>query len=257
MFKIGTTSYIYPADILTNVKKLAGKVHDIELVLFEFEQESNIPNSAVMKELIAASRRSGTSYTVHLPLDLALAGARPDIDKATRVIDLTRSLHPAGYVVHLDGADELDMSKRLANSLASLKALAHAELDPTLLCVENLENEPPAFIDHILNAMPVSTCVDIGHLWKRGADPIPILERRLERTRIVHLHGMQERDHQSLSVVAPHALDRVAEFLVHRYDGIVTIEIFSEADLRDSLDALRASVARVSETGPLASRLHF
>ncbi|MGB9617043.1 MAG: cobamide remodeling phosphodiesterase CbiR [Desulfomonilaceae bacterium] len=257
MFKIGTTSYIYPADILTNVKRLAGRVHDIELVLFEFEEESNIPDRGVIEELAEISHHRGMSYTIHLPLDLALAGAAPDIEKARRVIDLTRSLHPIGYVVHLDGANELDASKRLANSLESVNALADAVPDAALLCVENLENEPVAFIDHILDAMPVSTCVDIGHLWKVGADPIPILEKRLERTRIIHLHGLQGRDHRSLSVTAPQELDPVADFLVHHYDGVLTIEIFSEADLRDSLDALRASVARVSQTRPLASDLCF
>ncbi len=253
MFKLGTTSYIYPADILTNVKKLAGKVQDIELVLFEFDEESNIPDPEVIEELAEVGRCRGMSYTIHLPLDLALAGANPDIHKAMRVIDLTRRLQPAGYVVHLDCADNMNMSTRLANALSSLEALVDAARDATLLCVENLEHEPTSFIDCVLEALPVSTCVDVGHLWKAERAPVPVLEQRLNRTRIVHLHGVLDRDHRSLSMAAPQQLDPVVEFLARNYDGIVTMEIFSETDLAASLNALRASLTRLSEKLPVES----
>lgn len=203
MFKIGTTSYIYPADILTNVRKLAGKVHDIELVFFELQEKSNFPDRDLIEDLIDVSQRYGTSYTIHLPLDLALAGETPDIEKAARLIGLTRRLQPSAYVVHLDGADHKNTSSLLANSLASLKTLVEVAEDGTLLCIENLESQPAAFIDAILERMPVSTCVDIGHLWKRGKYPLPLLARRLNRTRIVHLHGLRGRDHQSLTFVPP------------------------------------------------------
>ena len=45
-FRIGTTSYIIPADILPNVVYLAGKVDDVELVLFEVEEGGgNLPEA--------------------------------------------------------------------------------------------------------------------------------------------------------------------------------------------------------------------
>ncbi|MCX7010033.1 MAG: hypothetical protein NTY53_22795 [Kiritimatiellaeota bacterium] len=43
-FRVGVTSYVYPADILPNVERLAGRVDDVELVLFE--SEATAPNSA-------------------------------------------------------------------------------------------------------------------------------------------------------------------------------------------------------------------
>lgn len=257
MFRIGTTSYIYPADISTNVKKLSGKVSDIELVLFEFDGESNVPDHRVLEELIEARNRYRMSYTIHLPLDLALAGNRPNLDKAIRVIDLTRCLSPAGYVVHLDGCYQLDESMRLANSMASLTALTHAVEDSGLLCVENLESHTPEFIDRVLEAIHVSACIDIGHLWKRGEDPVPVIAKRLERTRIVHLHGLQGRDHRSLSFVAPADLDPVMEFLLLNYTGILTIEVFSETDLNGSLDVLRSSAERVSRRHSLEQDFTF
>lgn len=48
--RIGATSYTYSADILTNVKKLAGLVQDVELVLFEIEDpERDIPSQALVR----------------------------------------------------------------------------------------------------------------------------------------------------------------------------------------------------------------
>jgi hypothetical protein len=47
-FRIGTTSYIYPDDILPNVHRLKGKIDDIELVLFEANNAGNIPLAEVV-----------------------------------------------------------------------------------------------------------------------------------------------------------------------------------------------------------------
>ena len=61
MFRIGTTSYIIPAGILPNVRHLAGRVSDIQLVLFETdEQGSNLPDEALRCALRdeAADRKS-------------------------------------------------------------------------------------------------------------------------------------------------------------------------------------------------------
>ena len=46
-FRLGTTSYIIPNSILPNVRYLADKVKDIELVLFESDDGiSNFPDAA-------------------------------------------------------------------------------------------------------------------------------------------------------------------------------------------------------------------
>ncbi len=54
--RLGTTSYIYPADIITNVRRLAGKVQDVELVIFELDEGSNgLPDDDTIAELNALS----------------------------------------------------------------------------------------------------------------------------------------------------------------------------------------------------------
>ena len=46
MFRIGTTSYVIPDDILPNVEYLASRVDDVQLVLFETDEYgSNLPDA--------------------------------------------------------------------------------------------------------------------------------------------------------------------------------------------------------------------
>jgi hypothetical protein len=91
-FRLGTTSYVLPADILPNVRFLAGKVQDVELVLFEVDDgPNNLPPPHVIAELAALAEAHALTFTVHLPLDLRLCVGRDEghtaLVKAHKVID--------------------------------------------------------------------------------------------------------------------------------------------------------------------------
>src|SRR5574339_1043587 len=106
-FRLGTTSYIIPDDILPNAYYLAGKVRDIELILFEVDDgPNNLPSAEVIEQLWRLAQQHDLTYTVHLPLDLKLGedGSEQDqsLVKARRVIECTRTLDPWAYVLHLD-----------------------------------------------------------------------------------------------------------------------------------------------------------
>jgi sugar phosphate isomerase/epimerase len=148
--RIGSTSYIYPADILPNVEQLAGTVDDIELVLFEVDEYgSNLPDADTIRRLRALAEEHGFTYTVHLPLDLRLADdgspAHASLDKARRVIERTRALAPWGYVLHLNG--EALLGQPTAEGIRRWQAQARRSLeivsgwldDPAQLCLENIE----------------------------------------------------------------------------------------------------------------------
>jgi sugar phosphate isomerase/epimerase len=245
--RFGTTSYIYPADIITNARKLAGRVDDIELVIFQADSEDNLPDREVIDELTRIASDYNMSYTVHLPLDLGLADQAPLVDKAIRVIHKTQVLSPHGFIVHLDGripGDRIDARRWLENSISSLEIL-FGEVKPEKLCIENLENQHPDMIDSILEETAVSCCVDVGHLWKQGLDPVPTLERWMPRARVVHIHGVGKRDHKSLSLISDDKLDPVVEFLHANFDGVLTFEIFNERDLVDSMETFRRSRERI------------
>ena len=254
-FRLGTTSYIWPDGILPNVIRLAPLVDDVELVLFESDEYgSNLPDPAVIVELRQLARAHDLTYTVHLPLDLRLAdddsARHPSLKKARLVIERTRVLDPFAYVVHLDGqvipsgASETELARWQSQAVRSLEQVAGWAGDPRLVCVENLENYDPAALTLVLDATLVSRCVDVGHFWLQRRDPLPHLQEWQARTHVVHLHGVGERDHQSLAMMPPDMLDPVAMHLLQNMRGVVTMEIFGVDDFFASIAALEAAVKR-------------
>lgn len=249
-FRLGTTSYIIPADILPNARYLAGKVRDIELILFEVDDgPNNLPSEEVIDELSQIANQYDLTYTVHLPLDLKLGedGSERDqsLVKAQRVIDCTRELQPWAYVLHLDGksvrtsTDAAAIAHWQDQSVRALEIVSEWVGEAEKLAVENLETYPLDFTQPVLERIPVSRCVDIGHLWLDGHDPIPYLRAALPRTRVIHMHGIAERDHRSLSFMSPEKVRAVWKQLIHmNYKGVLTLEIFSEEDFISSLDAI-------------------
>jgi len=249
-FRLGTTSYIIPDDILPNAHYLAGKVRDIELILFEVDDgTNNLPSPEVIDELSQVASLHDMTYTVHLPLDLKLGedGSERDesLVKAKRVIDCTRGLEPWAYVLHLDGksvrtSTDMELIRRWQDqSVRALEIVSEWAGSAERLAVENLETYPLDFIQPVLDRIPVSRCVDIGHLWLDGHDPIPYMEAALPRTRVIHIHGLAERDHRSLTFMPQEKVQAVWNELVRtNYEGVLTLEIFSEEDFFSSLEVI-------------------
>jgi sugar phosphate isomerase/epimerase len=144
-----------------------------------------------------------------------------------------------------DSFDPAALQRWLDQACRALEKTAKWAGGPDLLAVENLESYPIDFWEPVFDRLPVSRCVDIGHLWLGGHDPLPYLERALPRTRVIHIHGIGERDHQSLSLAAPGELERVLNFLIaQRYERVMTMEVFGEADFNSSLKAVKTILNR-------------
>ena len=249
-FRLGTTSYIIPDDILPNARYLAGKVRDIELILFEVDDgPNNLPSPEVIEELSQIAGQYDMTYTIHLPLDLKLGedGSERDqsLVKAKRVIDCTRALDPWAYVLHLDGksvrtSTDTELIVRWQHqSVRALEIVAEWTGGADKLAVENLETYPLNFIQPVLDRISVSRCVDIGHLWLDGHDPTPYLRVALARTRVIHIHGIAERDHRSLAFMPEGKVRAVwDELLLAKYEGVLTLEIFSEEDFLSSMEVI-------------------
>jgi sugar phosphate isomerase/epimerase len=249
-FRLGTTSYIIPDDILPNARYLAGKVRDMELILFEVDDgPNNLPSPEVIHELSQIANQHDLTYTVHLPLDLKLGedGSERDqsLVKARRVIDCTCGLDPWAYVLHLDGkavrtsSDAKRIKRWQDQSVRALEIVSEWAGRAEKLAVENLETYPLDFIQPVLDRIPVSRCVDVGHLWLDGHDPLPYLQAAVPRTRVIHMHGIADRDHRSLVFMPQEKVSAVLQELFRaNYEGVLTLEIFSEEDFLSSLDVL-------------------
>ncbi len=248
-YRLGSTSYVWPADILPNVRNLGPWVDDVELVLFEVEDASNLPDGPTLAALNELAQVHDLTYTVHLPLDLTPAHP-PSLVKAEKVITATRDLAPWAYILHLDGRvvegrpDAVTLTRWRDDARRALEAVAGMVGDAGRLCVENLENYAPEAFLPLLDDLPVGLCVDVGHLWLTGRDPVPFLEAHLDRTRVIHLHGVGGRDHQALTHQGVERVAPLLDLLAARgYGGVLTLEVFSREDFFSSRD-LVAEVVR-------------
>lgn len=270
-FRIGTTSYIIADDLLPNAAFLAPYVQDMQLVLFEVEGgPSNLPTVQDVAALAELGRAHDLTYTVHLLRDLRLRdeGGAPALalEKARQVIELTRSLEPRAWVCHLDGrsvrGEEGDSPARAqwrADTVAALAQVCGWAGAGGRVAVENLEGYAPDFVAAVTARAGAARCVDVGHLWLDGIDPLPHLTAARKRLAVVHLHGVEDapaaappnrplRDHVSLAHVALDRLDAVLRWLLaRRFSGVLTLEVFGEQDFWSSLDAVEAAVGRITE----------
>ena len=120
------------------------------------------------------------------------------IGKIRRVAELTGPLDPHSFVLHVDfpslhgtgGEPSAEQQEWTAEALREIAACLPA---PERLAVENLETYAPSFWDRWLAGTPYSRCLDVGHIWKDGGDPAPVLAAWLPRVRVIHLHGLEPR----------------------------------------------------------------
>lgn len=246
-FRIGTTSYIYPDDILPNVHKLKDKVNDIELVLFEAGNDGNIPTPKNLKELKRLSNKWDLTYTLHLPLDIELGsgvvGKRKDSVENVRVlIERLSVLNPHSYILHLNLSKQTEENIKLWQGWISqsLKEIINCQSTvPQNIAIENL-SYPFSYIDTLISENGFSICVDIGHLITMGVDPLKHLKKYFSMTRVIHFHGVNgNKDHTSLKYLDAVLIRRIIRFLKdNNYCGVLTLEVFSQTDFEESMDAL-------------------
>lgn len=246
-FRIGTTSYIYPEDILPNVRKLKGKIDDIELILFEDDNGGNIPPQKGLKELRRISREWDLTYTVHLPLDVDLSG----VDSAENVKGLVERLEvldPYAYILHLNLPKKPEVNLRRWKGVVgeSLKRIIdRRKAVARRMAVENL-GYSFSKVDSLILNNDLSVCVDIGHLITMGVDPIAHCKKYFKMMRVIHLHGVNgKKDHISLKYLDGDLIRRLVDFLkVNAWHGVLTLEVFSQTDFEESLAILWESSGR-------------
>jgi len=248
-FRLGCTSYVYPEDLLPNVRMMAPIVDDIEIVLFETESLSNLPSSAVISELREIQEKYGNSYTIHFPIDKKAASPykqerRYFQEQAVKIIRLTLSLHPFAYILHLEGINEkanpsLQEAWR-SRSMETCKAiLDSSEVKSSTIAVENL-GYPAEWNEEIVSYFGFSFCMDVGHLWLYHYDWETTLQKYLQNTKVIHLHGVSHgKDHLSIEKNDLPPLKRLATEYLSTFNNVVTLEVFSEEATFGSIRRLK------------------
>jgi sugar phosphate isomerase/epimerase len=254
-FRLGTTSYIVPDEIIPNVRYLSGKVEDIELVLFESDEFSNLPSPQDISLLAGMAADNGLTFSVHLPLDVYLGhperGERErSVGKCLRIVELVRELPKSAFVMHFEAGPGVDInaftageSRRFVESLrdSSSMLIDRCGEPASMFCAENL-SYPFELVWPVIEEAGFSVTLDVGHIEYYGFPLTDYLQRYLPYAKVLHMHGTTGgRDHNSLAFMRPEALDEVVDALAADASGkrVFTLEIFSEADLDSSVGALR------------------
>ena len=242
-FNIGTTSFIYPDDYVPNVKMLGPYLENIELLLFESNHTDALPPKQVIGELADLAKDFNLTYNVHLPTDISISSRDPQqqriaVETISRVAERVAPLNPTTLTLHVpynetsnDEDDVKSWQERASKNLA--KILANGT-PSHLISIENLDY-PFEFLVPIISELDLSICFDCGHLILHGDDIEKFFTTYSAKTAIIHLYGVQNNHFHG-------ALDQLSEKLVAptmrllaRFNGIVSMEVFSYAHLDASL----------------------
>jgi adenosylcobalamin phosphodiesterase len=246
--RLGTTSFIHPGSWLHNVQRLGPSYDDVEILFFEDHDDGAYPGMAELRELRRCKRELELTYSLHTPLAASLASEdeprrRQGVASVLRALDVASILEPENIVVHVyhgDGEHTAERPRDLPSwrqrAAESLAALIASGVPAERLCVERLDYDY-ALIEPVVRELGVSVALDVGHLVRDGADELEELQRWLGQTRIVQWHGTDPsgRDHRSLD---HYPLERARSLLRAlrdaSYAGVLTLEVFREADLASS-----------------------
>jgi sugar phosphate isomerase/epimerase len=259
-FSLGATSYVVDSGLCDNASFLAGKVDDMELVLFDLpDGTSNLPSPAERCALAEIGKAYHLTYSVHLPLDLSLQPNRHSLTMAARVLESVEGLPISAVIAHVDdwvwrrqrryGWDPFLLAQWESQALEALETVQHMLPDSVPLCVENLESYPPESIASLAKTAVLPLCIDVGHLWKyRHPRPMNFLQQHLPQAQVIHLHAcLHGTDHQTLFQIPQAAMDSLMTLLQETgFHGILTMEVFGNQDFTSSLAALRSSLERTS-----------
>ncbi|MGM9998690.1 MAG: cobamide remodeling phosphodiesterase CbiR [Candidatus Bruticola sp.] len=200
---IGASGCTWEASIVDNVRRLAPYVDNIEIIVYEYENLSNYPGPADLREMAELALQFDCSYTVHLPASLSVhplhkSWQRQALDEWSRAVETLSCLSPRAYVWHWESEILAQRpSADLGNWLEVTEQMAQAFLDtgllqPDQLCVENLEYDY-ALILPLIRRLGLSVCLDVGHAWKNGSFTPKFWNEIKPELGAVHLHGVQSR----------------------------------------------------------------
>jgi sugar phosphate isomerase/epimerase len=241
-FRLATTSFIHPAGYSDNVRLLAPLVDEIELLFLE---SAHLPSSAQIRELQALAGTLEVTYNIHLPMDISLADPSPDIRRRSREVVLrtlerVRPLNASTHTLHVNFAipdmDPASVKTWQARAVESLRRLlAETAADAKDLTVETLDF-PPLWLAPVILNLDLPVCVDVGHVIRFGFNLKETLDLFAGRIRMFHLHGVTgQQDHRALNHLAPEARNCLTP-LLKNFHGSVSLEVFSEKDLTDSMN---------------------
>jgi hypothetical protein len=217
--RIAAPSFIIPAGRVENAQYLTGTVDEVELLYMDSLKLYDLPDASEISQLTKIS----LPYNIHMPYDRDLSVGQ-EWDTIYKFAETLKCLNARTHTFHIQQSAEFYVYLQEYSDKTGMH-----------VTVENASADTAAFAEC---SFPI--CLDIGHIVMSGVDPIPLLDKYADRIYMFHLHGVKDgRDHQSLKYLDKMIIQRVAEFANER-ELTVSIEVFSEDKLRESLDVIHA-----------------
>ena len=244
-FCLATTSFIFPDTWAANVRRLGPYVDEIELLFFE-SGASNYPSKKEINTLAHLADDLALTYNVHLPMDIYLghetaSERKRAVDQVRQVLDLTGLLPVSVYVIHVVRSEKSSDQKTIDSwrnrTKTSFEKIVSGGIPTVSLAVETLDY-PLSWVDSVIFDLDLSVCLDLGHLWLAGRNPLSQYHLYQNQTRILHLHGIENgRDHRSLTQLNSDQ-KKIVRQMLKGFNGVVSLEVFSLDDLIPSLFAM-------------------
>jgi sugar phosphate isomerase/epimerase len=246
-FTLACPSFIFRADYVENVCRLAPFVDEIQLLFFESRFEDSLPSPDLVDRLAGLGREKSITYSVHLPSDIFLGHAeegerRFAADVLVDIIKRCAPLAPSTYTLHLErDPSEANDKRWQVHTTAALASVLDAGIDSRCISIENL-NYDFRLAAPVVEALDLSVCMDMGHLLAHGQMLAPFYQRWQDRISVVHIHGVDgSRDHLPLDRLSPVNEAGVLD-LIARFGGLVTVEVYSVGALETSLQWMKKKV---------------
>ena len=247
--RMGGTSWVVAGGLADNAKVLSQEVSDMEIVLFDTPQASNIPTSDEILRLKELCGELDISCTVHFPTDLCLSQGKKQQtaceESCLEIAELFAPLEPFAWILHLDGdirgedipSYNIERWRTLANS--SLNSIAVKTGFAQKICVETLDYNFSYAYDIVLQN-GLSICTDVGHLVRYRRDVTVSLQKYLPHTRVLHIHGVKAdgTDHADMSYFDTELLRKVLTLCDDGSERVMSMEVFEE-DYYKSLEVFR------------------
>jgi len=247
-FKLGTTTFIYPADWVANARALGRVFDELELLLFESCHPESLPTATDIKTLAELALDLDFTWNVHLPIDIHPGHAdlkirQQAVDVICRTIERTAPLAPTTHTLHLPGitgrSGAAVVSAWQERVHATIASITKGGIPGNRLTIENIPDYPLELALPVIEAFGLEICLDVGHLIVAGSSVRSAIEIFNDRIALIHLHGVADgRDHCDLANLPPEIQSVLVAFLKD-YTGTVCLEVFSKEHLLDSLAFLQ------------------
>jgi len=242
-FNIGTTSFIYPDDYVPNVKMLGPYLENIELLLFESSHTDALPPKQVIGELANLAKDFNLTYNVHLPTDVSISSRDSQqqsiaVETIVRVAERVAPLSPTTLTLHVPyneaSQDKDNVKSWQERAIKNLAKILANGTPSRLISIENLDY-PFGFLDPIISELDLTICLDCGHLILQGDDIEKFFNTYSAKTAIIHLYGVAQNHFHGALDLLPEKLIIPTTRLLEKFNGIVSLEVFSYAHLDASL----------------------